>query len=832
MMAAEKVDLVAVTETWFSEKNNWDITIPGYSLYRKDREGRKGGGVALYVKNNIKTNQIKVSEVNIESVWVTLTFGNHTVARVGVIYRPPGQAEELDNLLVEEIAKMAMKGEVIIMGDFNLPDVNWKTKTAGCTRSTNILNSLLGLSLTQVVEEPTRKEAILDLILTNGGLVSDVVVGENLGSSDHQSVWFNITTGMEPHHTRTKVLDFKKTDFSKMRFCVKESLSDWRSLKGVQEKWDYLKEALLKATGNCIRLVSKNKKGKKPLWYSAEVAKIVKNKKTAFNNYKTTQSEEDRQTYKIRQKEAKQFIRASKAHAEEKIAQSVKKGDKTFFRYINEKRKVKQGLVRLKTKEGRYVEEDKSLADCLNEYFCSVFAEEKEGKGPQLGENTKEIFTYQFTEEEVLQQLSKVKTNKSMGPDGIHPKLLKELSDVIAKPLTDLFNQSLLTGVVPEDWKLANVVPIYKKGSREESGNYRPVSLTSVVGKLMETMLKERIVEHLKTHRLQDQKQHGFTSGRSCQTNLIDFFDWVTKIIDTGGAVDIAYLDFSKAFDTVPHRRLINKLQSLSLDSNIVDWIRQWLSDRQQRVVVNGVYSAQGLVTSGVPQGSVLGPILFNIFISDIAEGINGKVCLFADDTKICNRVDVPGGISQMTNDLGKLKKWSELWQLSFNVDKCKIMHLGRKNPRAEYRIFDTVLTSTSEERDLGVIISEDLRVSSQCNRAAGNASRMLGCVGRGISSRKREVLMPLYRALVRPHLEYCVQYWRPYLQKDIDILERVQRRATKMVYGLKEKSYQERLNDLNMYSLEKRRDRGDMIETFKYVKGIHKVEEGGGAKV
>uniref|UniRef100_A0A8C5LLW9 Reverse transcriptase domain-containing protein n=1 Tax=Leptobrachium leishanense TaxID=445787 RepID=A0A8C5LLW9_9ANUR len=154
----------------------------------------------------------------------------------------------------------------------------------------------------------------------------------------------------------------------------------------------------------------------------------------------------------------------------------------------------------------------------------------------------------------------------------------------------------------------------------------------------------------------------------------------------------------------------VNKLQALSLDSNIVEWIRQWLSDRQQRVVVNGVYSAQGLVTSGVPQGSVLGPILFNIFISDIAEGINGKVCLFADDTKICNRVDVPGGISQMTNDLGKLKKWSELWQLSFNVDKCKIMHLGRKNPRAEYRIFDTVLTSTSEERDLGVIISEDLK--------------------------------------------------------------------------------------------------------------------------
>lgn len=497
------------------------------------------------------------------------------------------------------------------------------------------------------------------------------------------------------------------------------------------------------------------------------------------------------------------------------------------YRYINEKRKLKQGITKLKTKDGRYVEENKGLADCLNEYFCSVFTEEKEGEGPPLERMTNESFdACVFTEEDVLRLLSKVKTNKSQGPDEIHPKLLKELSGELAKPLTDLFNQSLVTGVVPEDWKLANVVPIHKKGSREESSNYRPVSLTSIVGKLMETLLKDRIVEHLKSHGLQDEKQHGFTSGRSCQTNLIDFFDWVTKIIDGGGAVDIAYLDFSKAFDTVPHRRLINKLQSLSMDSHIVEWIRQWLSDRQQRVVVNGEHSEQGHVTSGVPQGSVLGPILFNIFISDIAKGLDGKVCLFADDTKICNRVDVPGGKRQMEKDLGKLEEWSELWQLKFNVDKCKIMHLGRKNPRAEYRIFDTVLTSVSEERDLGVIISEDLKVGRQCNRAARNASRMLGCIGRGISSRKREVLMPLYRTLVRPHLEYCAQYWRPYLQKDIDTLERVQRRATKLVHGLQEKTYQERLKDLNMYSLEERRDRGDMIETFKYIKGINSVKE------
>ena len=566
------------------------------------------------------------------------------------------------------------------------------------------------------------------------------------------------------------------------------------------------------------------------MWFTKEVATTVKAKKMAFRNYKQSHSNDDREVYFTKQKEAKKVIRAAKAQTEEKLAHLVQKGDKSFFRYINERRKTKEGIVRLKTASGILIESERAMADHLNKYFCSIFTKEREGKGPLLNGktiNTVGAITTTFTEEQVLKELSKLKVDKSMGPDGIHPRILKELRGVLAKPLTELFNQSLITGVIPEDWKIANVVPLHKSGSREEASNYRPVSLTSVVGKLMETLLKEQIVQYLKSSNLQDPKQHGFTGGRSCQTNLIEFFDWVSKVLDKGGAVDIAYLDFSKAFDTVPHRRLLNKLETLGLDLKLVAWIQSWLQDRQQRVVVNGISSGDGKVTSGVPQGSVLGPVLFNIFIGDIACGIEGKICLFADDTKICNRVDTPGGLQKMRDDLGRLEEWSRVWQLQFNGKKCKIMHLGHKNPKAQYFLNGITLESTEEERDLGVIISSDLKVANQCNKAMRKASQMLGCIGRGISSRKREVVMPLYKSLVRPHLEYCVQFWRPYLQKDINTLETVQRRATKMVHGLCNKSYQERLEELNMYSLEQRRERGDMIAAFKYIKGCDQLEEG-----
>ena len=523
---------------------------------------------------------------------------------------------------------------------------------------------------------------------------------------------------------------------------------------------------------------------------------------------------------------------------EKDIADKAKRNAKPFWSYTNSKLKTKTGIADLKRQDGSRTTTDKEKADLLNDFFKSVFTCEKDGELPNMP--TPELATtledFTISEEEVRKLLLHLKRDKAPGPDGINPTILVELADILAKPISIIFNISLDSGNIPEDWRKAQVSPIFKnKGSRLNSTNYRPVSLTCILCKAMETLVRKHLVNHLENNRIISRHQHGFTTGRSCITQLLETLDIWTEILDDGGGIDVVYTDFMKAFDSVPHRRLVAKTEAYGVRGKVLRWIKDFLSGRTQEVCVNGTKSEPAAVTSGIPQGSVLGPILFVIYINDLPDCVKCDAKLFADDTKIFTRSDIKENREQLQRDLDALHNWSNDWQLRFHPEKCCVMRLGNKDENVTYTMKGTddkgeekvyTLKESKEEKDLGVIVDNELDFKKHVATVTSKANRTLGIIRRSFTHLANDTFVLLYKAVVRPTLEYGHAIYNPHLKTLCCELEDVQRRATRLLGNLKELPYNERLKKLKLESLEFRRERGDMIDVYKFLNNIYDTDK------
>lgn len=463
-------------------------------------------------------------------------------------------------------------------------------------------------------------------------------------------------------------------------------------------------------------------------------------------------------------------------------------------------------------------------ANMFNKYFHSVFVvDDKEDLPPTDSIIDENLRSVDFSKEKVETLLRHLDITKAKGPDNISPWVLKNCASELSESLSILFKKSMSSGEIPKEWLKANVIPIHKKGDKAEVANYRPVSLLCLAGKVMERIIADSMFPTLK-EKIYD-LQHGFIKGCSTTAQLIEYFQDIGENLDEGGQTDIIYLDFAKAFDTVSHRHLLAKLETFGINSNLLQWLKSYLSGRKQRVAVEGEHSEWLPVVSGVPQGSILGPILFILYINDLPRSVmNSKVALFADDAKCARTIKSEDDCILLQEDLTRIITWSKTWKMRFNATKCQVLTVSRKLHKIifNYDIEGTHLEHVSSVKDLGITINSSLTWNNHIDTIINKTYRKVGMIKRTMGYQApRAVLLSLYNTLIRSTIDYGSQVWSPWTAIQIKALESTQRKFTKYILSYPDLDYVQRLVELGLLPLSYRREIMDLTFYFKSKMGL-----------
>ena len=755
---------------------------------------------------------------------------------------------------MNDVGKQAAHfSHIAVVGDFNYPKIKWDTVSASSSTSpeANFIECIRDLFLTQHVTQPTRSRgsdipSVLDLVLTNEpGMVSDLTINPPLDGSDHSVLLFDLRCYVK-YAQPTNKFSYDKGNYDAIRDYLQHCTWDpGGDTTDVNTLWEKFAGNITAARDKHIPTYTPSSKPswRKPGAYTPDTAtrQLIRDKARKHNLFMEHRNRPDAEVYKKEYTRSRNHVRTvlrkKKRNYERDIAAHAKDSPKKFFAYCSNKTRTRSGIAPLlqdPSDKSSTVFSDADKSEVLQQQYCGVFTEEGPGDLPDFAQRCDhDMPPITISVDKVRKKLKALNISKSAGPDGIHPRLLVECADILAEPLAFLYQASIDTGVVPAAWKESVVSPIFKKGARCLASNYRPVSLTAILCKLMEDIIRESTMEHLLRHKLLSDRQFGFIKGRSTTLQLLTYLEEVTERLAQGGsmgAVDAIYLDYQKAFDTVPHRRLIHKLRAYGIVGSTLAWIESFLSGRTQRVAVNGVLSGERVVLSGVPQGSVLGPLLFLLYINDILDDLETSLLLFADDSKLFNHIRAQEDMDALQRDLSRLEAWSGLWLLRFHPDKCHVLSFGKEDAMSKLQLFHGqyslcghLLDHVEEEKDLGVIVDSQLNFASHIDAKVAKAMAFLGLIRRNFQYLNVHSLLSLYKAFVRPHLEYAQSVWSPSSTAMITKIENMQKRAFNLVPELRGLSYPEQLQRTKLPTLAYRRLRGDLIEVFKHIKQYDK---------